>query len=289
MRWIAHFIKLSTQMLMVLALLIFVVLSLVHLSKTAEFGRLTSPTVGVKTLKELQESLVYIQLGDYEDPSHWGSGWAFRSGDEVFVWSCAHLFRHARANTNDFSKQKIYVKTKRIEGFTDNVEFITSECEVIRYDLVQDLSLLHVKDPEFPARTPVWDQSVTPPPLGAKQVTSSCPLRPEMWGCLTYGRLVFHGRPFISDYVDDTTCVGTVGSSGSGVFLEDPARGYPCIGIMIGGYNDLNIMAYVPARSVRRFADRAKVLWAFDYNVERPDLETIRTVAPIEFPPPDQP
>ena len=241
---------------------------------------------GVKSLTDLRDGVVFVEVGD---KLNWGSGWAFKSGDQIFVWTCAHVIAVAREKPNDFSAQHIKVHTKRIKDFKEADKFIVSEAEVIRASIDFDLALLHVKDKSFPVNDLIWDISDKPRPLGTKEILVGCPLGKEMWGTISFGQLSLHGRVVFDRCLDVTTAIGTHGSSGSGVFIDDPDLGYPCVGILVGGWERLpNAMSYVPARSVKDFVSLGKIEWAFDYNKVAPDLEFVKKMAPIEVDEPEE-
>jgi len=103
---------------------------------------------------------------------------------------------------------------------------------------------------------------------------------------MTDGIYSQHGRLIKSlnkHVFDQTTCTAFPGSSGGGVYLKSDAR---YVGMLVRGAGEgFNLI--VPARRMKEYCEKHKIMWALDKKIKMPTEEELKKL-PIEHEPKEE-
>jgi S1-C subfamily serine protease len=183
----------------------------------------------------------------------------------TFVWTAGHVVQSLRREDGTFSNPIIY------QEWRENGKFKCStrvEAKVIAYsdpDAGDDLALLEVLQDNF-APADVSATFVTDTlSVGTPLVHVGCTL--GLYDSTSQGIVSQTDRDLLhtGKMFDQTSCIGSPGSSGGGVYLRDGR----CIGLLVRGCGaGLNFV--VPARRMVEWAKKMHVEWAVNPAVPVP-------------------
>tara|TARA_Y100001963_G_scaffold32654_1_gene45299 strand:+ start:19072 stop:19995 length:924 start_codon:yes stop_codon:yes gene_type:complete len=231
-----------------------------------------------------------------------GSGVIFTRKDSKgntvnFVWTAAHVIDNLRSTREvlvngskktlvEF-KDPLIVKEIRQNGRT--VGRLQMDAEVIKYsdaDDGHDLALLRVRKHNFVQDTVKFHLKDEIPSLGTDLLHVGSLLGQMGANSMTDGIYSQHGRLIksLNKYVfDQTTCTAFPGSSGGGVYLKKDAA---YIGMLVRGAGEgFNLI--VPVRRMVDYAEKHKIMWALNPEIDMPTEEEIKKI-PVENAPKDK-
>jgi S1-C subfamily serine protease len=221
----------------------------------------------IAVAKKLRTATVRVDTPD----GGFGSGFVRKLSDgSVWVWTCAHVAASARLPDGHFGPLRV---THRPFSDDDRARVATvADARVVRLDSSLDVALLEVRGPVPGAGSLNFSRDV---PLLTPLVCCGCPKGFDY--SLTRGALTYRDRRTPMGLLDQTDVPSLGGSSGGPVVGLDGL----VVGIVCGGVGE-SFTCIVPARTIKSFAAREQVHFAYDGDIPplAPPTGPPETVAP---------
>lgn len=229
----------------------------------------------------LQSISVTIHAGGAE-----GSGVLKSRGNRSWVWTAAHVVDGLRS-TEEIIDSKTGTK-KTIVRFRDasivreevqsgrRVGESRMDVKVIRFSKDEDLALLEVRKHNYTNASVIFYLDDSIPKIGTRLYHVGSLLGQMGSNSMTSGIISQIGRVLDNYEYDQSNVTAFPGSSGGGVYLENGAY----IAMLVRGSGEqFNLV--IPIRRIRKWADRANILWAIDDTIDVPTDEELSKL-PIE-------